>query len=201
MFHSPEAVLRLVGGGIAALVCLIALYILFADGVLNLSKGNIGVFFHYIAESVVVGGVAFSLVLAEIKPHPILKEKFPVLNDFTGRAIAYILLSFYLAGRHRDSSDFVTYKAKDDKLVPKDFNWEFCDSDPTTSVFLNYIFPFFLLLQGVASLVVAFQFRSVNNPNLSQPMNEMYPAPGSNLPDFTTDNRGGIDQRQPSNIP
>jgi len=199
MFQNPEAVLRLVGGGISFLVFLIGVYILFADGVYkNLSGGNIGVFFHYVAESAIVAGVAASLVLAEIKPHPVLKEKFPIFNDFSGRAVAYILLSFYFAGRHRDSPNFIEMTKSTTHTVPKDFEIEYCEANATSSVLLNYLFPFFLFFEGVACLVVAFQFRQVNNPGLSQPMNEMYPAPGSNLPDFSTDNRGGIDHRPES---
>eukprot|EP00397_Hematodinium_sp_SG-2012_P041086 GEMP01045166.1.p1 GENE.GEMP01045166.1~~GEMP01045166.1.p1 ORF type:complete len:166 (+),score=18.27 GEMP01045166.1:113-610(+) len=127
-------------------------------------------FFHYLAESAVIISVAGALVLAEIKPHPLLQEHFPIFSRVTGRGIAYILLALYFSGRQHDGfSSAVCHpkahcSAKDVELVNR------------SHLFQNYVLSAFLAIQGACSLFVGFQYRTINSNMLSQPMNEMYPT-------------------------
>lgn len=188
--QSPESVLRLVGGAISAMVLVIGLYYIFGFGFHSLINSHLCYAVHWFVVGLGVSGTAAALILAEIKPHPVVKDMFPLFNEIAGRAVVYLLLACFFTGRDADKFETcdkikteITDKDEKDKLK--------FDSD---GIFIVWVLPFFLLAQGCASIFVAYQVRSIGNPSLNQPMNEMYPAPGSNLTGFNMEGRS-IDSR------
>jgi len=166
-FRNPEALLRLVGGGLSLVTLLVGLVISIEDAIGNITSPTL--FFHYVSEALIIMAVSVALSLAEIQPHPVIQEYFPGLSKLLGRAAVYLLLAGYFMGRNRDASASATcVKQPDGNYLPQNQD----------HVFQNYILGPMLAIVGGASLFVGIQYhrRSVGNTSLSQPMNDMYPS-------------------------
>ncbi|CAK0834515.1 unnamed protein product [Prorocentrum cordatum] len=97
--RSSQAVLRLAGGLVCALLCVCAALAFVADAAAALARGELATAAHALAECLLMGVGGAAGVSAEIRPHPLISENAPFLSGLGGRAGLYLFLGMFVVGR------------------------------------------------------------------------------------------------------